>query len=132
MNGLSVKAYSKSKDGNKKVSTNFKVKEFGCLDSDAIFIADELVEVLQKIRTHFGKALVINSAYRTHTRNKAVGGVANSMHLYGGAADIYVKGVTPKQVADYAEKLLPNKGGIGIYPTFTHIDVRATKSRWKE
>lgn len=131
MNGITVKAYSKSKDGNKKVSTNFKVKEFGCVDTDAIFIADELVEVLQNIRTHFGKALVINSAYRSHTRNKAVGGATTSQHLYGTAADIYIKGVTPKQVADYAEKLLPNKGGIGVYSTFTHIDVRATKSRWK-
>lgn len=29
----------------------------------------------------------------------------------------------------YAETLLQDKGGIGIYGTFTHIDVRATKSR---
>lgn len=35
-----------------------------------------------------------------------------------------------KQIAAYAEKLLPNRGGIGIYGTFTHIDGRAVKSRW--
>lgn len=74
--------------------------------------------------------MTINSAYRTPAKNKSVGGATYSQHMYGIAADIVVKGVTPKQVAAYAETLLPNKGGIGIYPTFTHIDVRKTKSRW--
>ena len=130
--GTAIKAYSKAKDGNKKLSTNFRVKEFACLDgSDPIFISTDLVTVLQKIRTHFGKAVTITSAYRTPTRNKAVGGTAYSQHLYGNAADIKVNGVSPARVAEYAEKLLPHKGGIGIYDTFTHIDVRNTKARWR-
>lgn len=126
-----IKAYSKKKDGNKKVSANFRVKEFACTDgTDPIFISTELVSVLQKIRTHFGKSVTITSAYRTPTKNKACGGTTYSQHLYGMAADIKVSGVTPKKVAAYAETLLPKSGGIGIYSTFTHIDVRATKSRW--
>ena len=55
------------------------------------------------------------------------------LHLttaYGKAADIKISGVTPKKVAVYAETLLP-EGGIGIYNTFTHIDVRSVKSRWQ-
>lgn len=128
---MTIKAYSRVKDGNKKVSTNFRVREFACLDgSDPIFISSELISILQKIRNHFGKAVTITSAYRTPTRNKSVGGTTYSQHLYGMAADIKVAGVTPKKVAAYAEMLLPNKGGIGIYDTFTHIDVRATKARW--
>ena len=128
---MTIQVYSKAKDGNKNLSTNFKVKEFACTDgSDPIFIDSDLVNVLQKIRTHFGKAVTITSAYRTPGRNKAVGGETYSQHLYGRAADIKVNGVTPKKVAAYAETLLKNKGGIGIYSTFTHIDVRATKSRW--
>lgn len=128
---MTIKAYSKAKDGNKKLSTNFRVKEFACTDgSDPIFIDSELLNVLQKIRSHFGKSVTITSAYRTPGRNKAVGGQTYSQHLYGKAADIKVKGVTPKKVAAYAEKLLQNKGGIGIYSTFTHIDVRSSKSRW--
>lgn len=127
-----VKAYSKAKNGNVKLSKNFKVKEFACSDgSDPVFIAAELVEVLQKIRTHFGKSVTITSAYRTPAKNKAVGGTKYSQHLYGMAADIKVSGVSPKKVAAYAEKLLPKSGGIGTYSTFTHIDVRSTKSRWK-
>lgn len=129
---MTIRAYSKKKDGNKKLSTNFRVKEFACTDgSDPIFIDSDLVNVLQKIRTHFGKSVTITSAYRTPTKNKACGGSTFSQHLYGKAADIKISGVSPKSVAAYAETLLKNKGGIGIYSAFTHIDVRATKSRWK-
>ena len=129
---MTINAYSKAKDGNTKLSTNFKVKEFACTDgSDPVFIDSDLVNVLQKIRTHFGKSVTITSAYRTPGRNKAVGGETYSQHLYGRAADIKVKGIAPKAVAAYAEKLLPGKGGIGTYSTFTHIDVRNAKSRWQ-
>lgn len=129
---MTIKAYSKTKDGNKNVSTNFRVKEFACTDgSDPIFIDSDLVTILQKIRAHFGKTVTITSAYRTPGKNKAVGGTTYSQHLYGRAADIKVKGVSPKKVAQYAETLLKNKGGIGTYSTFTHIDVRTTKARWK-
>ena len=126
-----IQAYSKAKDGNKKLSSNFRVREFACTDgSDPIFIDADLVDVLQKIRTHFGKAVTITSAYRTPSRNKAVGGETYSQHLYGRAADIKVNGVSPDKVATFAEKLMPKSGGIGVYKTFTHIDVRATRSRW--
>jgi uncharacterized protein YcbK (DUF882 family) len=129
---MAIVAYSKAKDGGKKLSANFKVREFACTDgSDPIFIDSDLVSVLQKVRNHFGVAVTITSAYRTPGRNKAVGGQAYSQHLYGRAADIKVKGIAPTMVAAYVEKLMPKKGGIGIYSTFTHIDVRGTKARWK-
>lgn len=128
---MTIKAYSKAKDGNKKLSANFRVKEFACTDgSDPIFIDTDLVDVLQKIRSHFGKAIIINSAYRTPTKNKAVGGKIYSQHLYGRAADIRSNNIPPKKLAAYAEKLMPNKGGIGIYKNFVHIDTRSTKARW--
>ena len=128
---MTIKAYSKAKDGSKKLSANFRVKEFACADgSDPIFVDSDLVNILQKIRTHFGKSVTITSAYRTPARNKAVGGVAYSQHLYGRAADISVKDTQPEKVASYADKLMPNKGGIGTYKTFTHIDTRAAKARW--
>ena len=126
-----VKVYSKSKHGSEKVSANFKVKEFACKDgSDPVLISPELVAILQKIRTHFGKPVTINSAYRTPAHNKREGGAIYSQHLYGMAADIVVKGVAAKTVAAYVDKIMPNSGGIGIYNTFVHVDVRADKSRW--
>ena len=133
MNGVSVKVYSLAKDGNKALSTNFKVREFKCNDgSDVILVAPELVTVLQKIRTHFARPIIITSAYRTPPHNKRENGEPFSQHLYGTAADIVVPGVAPAKVAAYAETLLPNKGGIGIYTKrgFTHVDVRTKKSRW--
>ena len=132
MNGMSVIVYSKAKDGNTALSRNFRVREFACgVGTDTVFVAPELVTVLQNIRDHFGKAVTINSGYRTETHNKKVGGAAYSQHKYGTAADISVSGVTPSKVAAYAETLLPGKGGIGIYNSFTHVDVRPVKSRWK-
>lgn len=126
-----IKAYSKKKNGNEKLSANFKVKEFACKDgSDPIFVDTELVDLLQKIRNHFGRAVNINSAYRTPSYNKKVGGATYSQHLYGTACDIRITGVSPKVVAEYVETLMPNYGGIGIYKNFTHVDVRRTKSRW--
>lgn len=133
MNGTNVKVYSLAKDGNKALSTNFKVREFKCQDgSDVILIHPDLVKVLQKVRTHFARPVKLNSAYRTPSHNKKVGGEPFSQHLYGTAADIVVPGVAPAKVAAYAETLLPNRGGIGIYTKkgFTHIDTRAKKSRW--
>ena len=130
---MALNVYSKAKDGSKKLSTNFRVKEFACTDgSDPIFIDSELVTILQNIRTHFGRAVTITSAYRTPPKNKACGGTTYSQHLYGKAADIKVSGITPKKVAEYAETLLQGQGGIGIYDTFTHIDVREQKSRWTQ
>ncbi len=129
---MTLQVYSKKKDGNKKLSTNFRVREFACTDgSDPIFIDTELVNILQKIRSHFGKSVTITSAYRTPSKNNAVGGSFYSQHLYGKAADIKVAGIAPKSVSAYAEKLMPKSGGIGTYSTFTHIDVRSTKARWK-
>ena len=129
---VEINAYSKGKNGEEKLSANFKVREFACKDgTDPVFVAPELVKILQKIRTHFGKPVTINSGYRTVTHNAREGGAADSQHLYGLAADIVVSGVAPKTVYAYAEKLLPNKGGIGLYAWGVHVDVRETKSRWK-
>ena len=128
---MGVKTYSVKTDGSKKLSENFQVSEFKCNDgSDKVLISDELVSLLQDIRDHFGKAVVINSAYRTETYNKKVGGATHSQHILGTAADIVISGVSPLEVAQYAEYLQPNSGGIGVYTSFTHVDVRASRSRW--
>ena len=130
---VEINAYSKAKDGNKKLSTHFKVKEFACKDgSDAVLVAPRLVMVLQSIRSHFGTAVTINSGYRTPQYNAKVGGVAHSQHCYGTAADITVRGQTPAAVAAYARQLMPDWGGVGVYSQkgFTHIDVREAKADW--
>lgn len=126
-----LKCYSLSKNGVTKLSKDFRVREFRCKNgADVIFVDTALVEILQKIRDHFGAPITINSAYRTPEYNKKVGGSTYSQHQYGKAADIVVKGVKPAEVAAYAEQLMPSYGGVGRYATFVHVDVRDEKSRW--
>ncbi len=128
---VEINAYSKEKDGSKKLSSNFTVKEFACKDgSDAVLVAPRLVMVLQTIRDHFGSAVTISSGYRTPQYNTKVGGVAHSQHCYGTASDIVVKGQKPADVAAYARKIMPDWGGVGIYSSFTHVDVREEKADW--
>ena len=130
---VEINAYSKKKDGAKKLSTNFTVKEFACNDgTDAVFVAPRLVMVLQSIRSHFGKAVNIHSGYRTPPYNEQVGGVDGSQHTYGTAADISIKGVSVSDVAEYARSIMPDWGGVGIYKEqgFVHVDVRETRSDW--
>lgn len=137
---MSIEAYSVLKQGNRKLSEHFKVREFRCQDgSDPVFIDTELVELLEKIRAHFAKPVTITSAFRTASHNATVAKAAKySQHLYGKAADIQVQGISVENVAAYAEKLLEGRGGIGIYPPglgrangWVHVDVRKYKSRWK-
>lgn len=126
-----VMVCSRRDDARKTLSENFAALEFACADgSDLFLVSVELVDVLQCIRKHFHAPVTITSAYRTAAHNKKVGGAARSQHLYGIAADIMVKGVTPGKVAAYADTLLPEKGGIGEYRNFVHIDVRKVKCRW--
>lgn len=128
---MAINAYSYAKDGTKFLSKNFRVREFRCQDdTDPIFVDSDLVDILQNVRDHFGKAVTITSAFRTASHNKKVGGATYSQHLYGKAADIKVSGVAASVVADFVETLMPSTGGIGRYSTFTHVDVRKVKSRW--
>lgn len=46
--------------------------------------------VLQPLRNIYQKPIIISSGYRCAALNKIVGGVANSYHLQGNAADIRI------------------------------------------
>ena len=128
-----VRTYSLRRDGNKKLSEHFRVREFACHDgSDKILISDETVAVLEKIRTYFGKPVTITSGYRTAAYNASpkVGGAKNSQHVKGTACDIKVQGVPSWAVAGYLESF--HHGGIGYYSTFTHVDSRGYRVLWKD
>lgn len=113
-----------------KLSSNFYLREFECKCGKCknTIIDKNLVNSLQLIRDHFNKPIIINSAYRCAKHNKAVGGATLSKHRFGMAADIVVKGVAPEIVAAYAESI--ELKGIGLYPTFVHVDTRRSKSFW--
>lgn len=129
--------YSMKTHAEHNLSPHFKVKEFACKDgSDAVKIDDALVTALERIRAHFGKAVNINSGYRSPAYNAQIGGATNSQHVQGVAVDFRVTGVNPREIARYLETTFPG-GGQGLYdyapgdkPGFNHIDVRAGKARW--
>ena len=127
-----VKVYSLKAEGSRQITDHFRVYEFACKDgSDVVFVSQALADILENIRVHFGKPVHINSGYRTVSYNKTVDGSSStSQHCNGLAADIRVEGHTPAEVYAYADKLLGEHGGLGIYNTFVHVDVRASKSRF--
>lgn len=131
---MAIKTYVKGTATG--LSDNFKSTEFDCHGNGcclSTLIDDDLVKYLQKIRNYFGKPVNISSGYRCSTHNKNVGGATGSRHAKGQAADIYITGVKPAEIAKYAESI--GILGIGLYETnadghFVHIDTRTTKSFW--
>ena len=90
-----------------------------------------MVKIADEIREKIGKPITVNSGLRCKTHNANVGGVSNSQHLLGKAADLGCpSGYTPTQMASIAEGIMGNTGGIGIYTWGIHIDTRSAKSRW--
>ena len=126
-----VVVYDTFTEGRTKVSENFTVAEFASKDgSRVVIINPKLPEYLQKARDHFGKPMIITSGYRTTAHNIKVGGVSNSQHVFGNAADVYIPGVSVTDLYNYLCEIAGNNCGIGIYDTFVHFDVRTTKSRF--
>lgn len=126
---MAIKTYKKGTSVT--LSANFKSTEFDCQGSgccSSTIVDEKLVEYLQKIRDHFGKPVNINSGYRCATHNASVGGATKSNHMDGKAADIRISGVTPLEVAQYAEHI--GILGIGVYSWGVHIDTRASKYFW--
>lgn len=120
-------------DMNEQLSKNFKRGEFACkCGCGKANPHPTLVHTLQRLRDLIGEPIIINSACRCEEHNRRVGGAENSLHLRCKAADIRAKGLTPSELADKAEELNEFKyGGIGRYNTFTHVDVRGYKARWR-
>lgn len=90
-----------------------------------------MVKIADKIREKIGKPIAINSGLRCKTHNANVGGVSNSQHLYGNAADLGCPtGCTPEQMASIAEEIMGDTGEIGIYSWGIHVGVNCKYSRF--
>jgi uncharacterized protein YcbK (DUF882 family) len=122
-----------------KLTKDFNRSEFDCNDGSAmpkevLLNIQKLANQLQVLRDCLGVPITVNSAYRSPSYNKKIGGVSNSQHVLGKAADITAKGYTPAQVNAIIEQLIKSgdmlQGGLGSYSTFTHYDIRKTRARW--
>ncbi len=121
------------------MTKNFSKEEFDCNDGSEmpINIYHNMVKVanqLQTLRDYIGKPIQVNSAWRSQEYNASIGGVKNSQHIMGRAADIVIKGMTPVEVSKTIEELINKgdmlQGGLGIYSSFVHYDIRGIKARW--
>ena len=122
------------------LTKNFSLKEFAC--KNGVWVPDvymenvkELAENLQMLAYFINVPIYINSGYRTLEYNKKIGGSENSQHLYAKAADIMIKtDMSTTCMFDIIEGLIRTdqmkQGGVGLYNTFVHYDIRGTKARW--
>nr|CRY96449.1 hypothetical protein [uncultured prokaryote] len=110
------------------LSPHFSRSEFVCKHCGMGAPVDRrLVDVLERIRAITGKPLVIVSGSRCIPHNRAVGGVPNSRHVAGQAADIAAERATGAQAR------AAGATGVGLKgPWAVHVDVRRTSpATWR-
>ena len=113
-----------------QLTKNFNLSEF-ITDNDKLTLQQisnlsTLTNELQALRDALNKPITITSGYRSKTKNKAVGGVKNSKHMQGKAADIQAKDTTPDQLYNNIEFLKKhyklNLKTI-VYPNHVHVSL---------
>ncbi|WP_195267977.1 D-Ala-D-Ala carboxypeptidase family metallohydrolase [Eubacterium sp. 1001713B170207_170306_E7] len=108
-------------------SAHFLMDEYACdcagyCDGWPAQMDPELLEKVEALRCVFDRPIIITSGVRCIERNTEVGGIENSWHLSGHAADLYCPGVPYDEVAGAARAL-----GLGVieYPDrqFDHVEI---------
>tara|TARA_R110002072_G_scaffold256775_1_gene415602 strand:- start:3863 stop:4243 length:381 start_codon:yes stop_codon:yes gene_type:complete len=122
-----------------QLTRNFKLSEFDCksgceMPESVLMEVKKLANQLQIIRDFIQQPIYINSGYRCKEHNAKIGGVKNSKHILGQAADMRVDNVSPEDLYEAIENLIKFnhifEGGLGVYQTFVHYDIKLTRSRW--
>jgi len=114
------------------LSAHFSKAEFACRCCGELKIDQGLINALEQLRAVAGQAIVIHDGYRCPAHNQEVGGVTDSEHTRGLAADVRIPGLSLQQMYDLALQV-PTlaAGGIGAYDGgFLHLDVRSYPARW--
>lgn len=108
-------------------SAHFEMAEYACdcsgyCDGFPEEMDPLLLEKVEALRCALGAPLIITSGVRCPERNAEVGGIPNSWHLSGHAADLYCPDIPHTQVAALARSL-----GLGVieYPRqrFDHVEI---------
>jgi hypothetical protein len=89
-----------------------------------------LAVTFEDLRALLGdQPLAVHSAYRTVAYNRKIGGARASQHCEGRAIDFTHPTLRPREIfirIRQAQRAghLPLLGGLGLYRTFVHVDVR--------
>mgnify|MGYP002738130427 CR=1 FL=1 len=117
-----------------QLSKNFRLSEFrpGRHSFPYVRISPALVRTLEEIRERAGGPVHITSGYRPPDYNREIGGVSNSTHIDGLAADIFCDALSTARLYDICEAIIGHRGGVGYYPKqqFVHVDLRGYMARW--
>jgi uncharacterized protein YcbK (DUF882 family) len=130
----------------KRLSKHFVVEEFDCRDGTKVSPRDYngleylCKTFLEPLREKYG-SVKVNSGFRTASYNARIGGASKSYHVYtmhdgdDQAADITCARGRPsdwhKTLAYLRQKYRGGKGGLGLYSSFCHVDIRDYKSDWR-
>lgn len=128
--------WNNGEDG--QVTNNFSLSEFACkcdeqhehkISKRLLLHLQEYRDFLNTVAKAYGLKneikIKVNSAFRCKEHNHIVGGRPKSKHPLGIAADLKIVGF---RETDYEEAGMNARAigftGIGMYPTFVHVDVR--------
>ena len=114
------------------LSAHFSKAELACHCCGQLKIETSLIEALEQLRALAGKPILVHDGYRCPKHNQQVGGVSDSEHTRGMAADISVPDLSLQAMYELALQV-PTffNGGIGVYDScFLHLDVRSHQARW--
>ncbi len=102
---------------------HFETQEFDSPDlpNSGINMDNAFLQMLNDARGIAGIPFSITSGYRTKERNKMVGGVSNSSHLIGKAADIKVGSGNERYIILNA-LIKAGFRRLGVAKTFIHCD----------
>lgn len=101
------------------LAPHFSVAEVASKGNGDCYVRRELLAALEQLRTFLGHPLHIISGYRDPAHNRQVGGAADSMHIYGLAADI------PPVCSWGAVARLDLFSGVGDrHGAISHVDLR--------
>lgn len=99
-------------------------------DEAAVASLRQLCErLLQPLRDHIGKPITILSGYRSKELNSKVGGVINSQHRAGEAADCTTDDGPEKLLSALRASKLPFDQAILYRERFLHLSYRSGKNR---
>ena len=107
----------------------FKKSDFACkcggkyCKGFPVDIDHNVVRLLERAREYFGKPCIVTSGVRCTTHNKNVGGVSNSRHKQGKAADFTIQGVSGTTLYNWVKKQPEKRYTYIIEGAYVHVDV---------